>query len=188
MDKIGDWLNSVPLVGIASASFAVGILYGKGLPCVEWETLIAGGLGLTGGSFAYYAARVQLRTNERNNTFAAKVIARQHTLKIGEQLRFAIRLDEYPDIYVPYCNSLTKDVERLIEAVTNKGPFESKLANAIANLADANSAWISATTFFDNGSEDPAEMQEEPRYSFKEVKQKTSEIEKAMDGLYAVIY
>jgi|GEM_PF-1835071 len=66
MDKIGDWLNSVPLFGIAGISFAVGILYGKGLPCLEWETLIAGCLGLAGGAFALVAMKAQIAANEKS--------------------------------------------------------------------------------------------------------------------------
>ncbi|OCK08643.1 MULTISPECIES: hypothetical protein [Thalassospira] len=65
MDKLGDWLNSVPLFGIAGISFAVGTLYGKGLPCLEWETLIAGCLGLGGGAFALVAMKSQITANER---------------------------------------------------------------------------------------------------------------------------
>lgn len=79
MDKLGDWLNSVPLFGIASVSAAVGILYGKGLPSLQWETLIAGCLGLGGGAFAWLATKKQINhqikvTADNQRAFARRFL------------------------------------------------------------------------------------------------------------------
>lgn len=57
MNKIGDWLNSIPLAGIVLTSFMVGSLYGKEFDGLNWETLAAGFMGLCGGAFALVSAR-----------------------------------------------------------------------------------------------------------------------------------
>ncbi|UKV16265.1 hypothetical protein L6172_08170 [Thalassospiraceae bacterium SW-3-3] len=72
MDKVGDWLNSIPLVGITVVSFIIGALYGKGLPTVAWETIAAGFLGLAGGTFAWFAARAQIEAQKEQRSLDIK--------------------------------------------------------------------------------------------------------------------
>lgn len=66
MKKTGDLLNSIPLAGIAAAAFMTGTLYGKQFSMVSWETIVAGVLGLTGGAFAWFAAKAQIRNQNEH--------------------------------------------------------------------------------------------------------------------------
>jgi hypothetical protein len=75
VDKYSNWLNGIVIGGVSVIAFLVGAIYGKHFCGLQWETLLAGFLGLTGGSFAYAAAKTQIlanqkqRKNEKLNTF-----------------------------------------------------------------------------------------------------------------------
>ncbi len=51
------YLSIVPMWIVASISFLIGTLFGKDFSTVNWETILAGILGLGGGAFALLATR-----------------------------------------------------------------------------------------------------------------------------------
>jgi predicted ribosomally synthesized peptide with SipW-like signal peptide len=64
VDKQNKWLNSIVISGVAVIAFMVGALYGKQFNNLQWETLLAGTLGLIGGTFAWFSAQSQIKANK----------------------------------------------------------------------------------------------------------------------------
>lgn len=69
--------DAIPLIGTTLGGIVIGVFAANGFTALgwelDWETLAAGGLGLTGGWLAYKAATDHRRATERRNAFIFKV-------------------------------------------------------------------------------------------------------------------
>ncbi|PKR54429.1 hypothetical protein [Thalassospira marina] len=59
MEKLRDWLSPTVIFGVAVIGFLCGTIYGKQFCGIQWETILAGFLGICGGYMAILAARWQ---------------------------------------------------------------------------------------------------------------------------------
>ncbi|WP_417804081.1 hypothetical protein [Thalassospira lucentensis] len=65
MPKLEHWTDTVPLIVLMFTAFLAGCLTATQFSDIEWETLTAGFLGLTGGYFALLASKHQIRAQEK---------------------------------------------------------------------------------------------------------------------------
>jgi hypothetical protein len=91
MKELGDLLHGIPLLGLVTAAFLTGALYGSNFSSEDWETLSAGFLGLLGGTFALLAAKSQI--NHQQNLEEVK---KQRTIRrFLKELEITLQFIDY---------------------------------------------------------------------------------------------
>ncbi|MCD1593375.1 hypothetical protein [Thalassospira xiamenensis] len=110
--------EAIPLIGTTLGGVVTGAFATNGFAALgwglEWETLVAGALGLTGGWLAYKAATDQRRATENRNEyiFKAKHLADLHQAENAlEECRFLVSKE--PEIVVS-----ETDIQGLVMAVS----------------------------------------------------------------------
>ncbi len=63
--KEDNWLDAIIIIAVAVVAFLFGTIYGKRLYGLQWETLLAGFLGLIGGTFALLSAQSQIKAQRQ---------------------------------------------------------------------------------------------------------------------------
>lgn len=91
MPKFQHWTDSIPLASLMLVSFFAGCLTATRFNDLEWETLVAGVLGLIGGSFAILAITRQRRAELAQRRMAFRLKLKAAVKNIQERVNYFLR-------------------------------------------------------------------------------------------------
>ena len=134
MNKVGDWLNSVPLAGIGGTAFLTGTLYGRGFENINWETIAAGFLGLISGSLALLAATSEQRANRERNTFVLKSEALTPTKDVIRDIQSTENAVGHQ--FFSQLKTTMNSIAELEKVLVRQGPLEKKASEIISQLGN----------------------------------------------------
>jgi len=107
MPKLEHWTDTVPLIALMFVAFLAGGLTATRFSEIEWETLTAGFLGLTGGYFALLASKHQIRAQEKIHQ---EKITRE---SIQTNFRYYTHMVEIADLAHAYGSATRETIKRL---------------------------------------------------------------------------
>ncbi|WP_133125789.1 hypothetical protein [Thalassospira marina] len=136
--KYNNWLNGIVICGVAVIAFLVGTMYGKSFDKIDWETLLAGILGLIGGLLAFSAATAQQKSEREKNTLILKNKALQPVLRLGQNIRMLYStLNEDTssgDIFRYHLNEAMKGIQNLEDILITPGQITKEMNEIVVNI------------------------------------------------------
>lgn len=90
--KEDNWLDAIIIAAVAVFAFLLGTVYGKGLRNLQWETLLAGAMGLIGGAFAWFSAQSQIKAQKEQRKEDIRREEEMFNYTYYEEMLFKVKL------------------------------------------------------------------------------------------------
>ncbi|OSQ38997.1 hypothetical protein [Thalassospira mesophila] len=124
---------------------------------LQWETVLAGALGLLGGVFALIAVNMQREWHTDDNTKIAYIIYNKNYNRMHEDITFILENDDEEELVAAISYSLATELEKTTAEVLSATPIEKKILDITLQLAVSSRSLKLKIKYLNNPREDLGE-------------------------------
>lgn len=127
------------MIGTTLGGIIIGVFATNGFTALgwelEWETLVAGALGLAGGWLAYKAATTQQRAIEKRNSFSFGVRTHDNRIDTTIYIEEILGTEDHGRIYA-LADQFVSEYSPIVEDIlTGNDPLEAQLSQLVAKTS-----------------------------------------------------